>query len=67
MRPRACVSMAACALQDVVVEALRKIEGVEIAQPQGAFYALPDCSAFCGPESHAEGFGRIPDDEALCR
>ncbi|CAG9463578.1 unnamed protein product [Pedinophyceae sp. YPF-701] len=35
--------------------------------PQGAFYALPDLSAFFGPGCTADGFGAVPDCDALCR
>lgn len=32
---------------------------------QGAFYVLPDMSAFFGPGVEAEGFGPVPDADAL--
>ncbi|MFK7999033.1 MAG: pyridoxal phosphate-dependent aminotransferase [Polyangiales bacterium] len=34
--------------RDHLVAALRKIDGVKCAMPQGAFYAFPDVSAFIG-------------------
>ena len=34
--------------RDYLVAALRKIDGVKCAMPQGAFYAFPDVSAFIG-------------------
>lgn len=33
---------------------------------QGAFYVLPDMSAFFGPGVEAKGFGPIPDADTLC-
>jgi aspartate aminotransferase len=36
------------ARRDHLVAALRKIDGVKCAMPQGAFYAFPDVSAFIG-------------------
>jgi Aminotransferase class I and II len=32
---------------------------------QGAFYVLPEVTAFFGPGVHAEGFGAVPDVDAL--
>jgi aspartate/glutamate/aspartate-prephenate aminotransferase len=49
------------------VERLLAIDGVKIAVPEGAFYVLPDMSAFFGPGVSVEGFGEIPDSDALCR
>lgn len=54
-------------LQDFVVQQLRGIPGVVIPQPEGAFYALPEVSAFFGPGVEAEDFGSIPDVDTLCR
>lgn len=34
-------------------------------QQQGAFYVLPEMGAFFGPGAHAEGFGDVPDADAL--
>lgn len=54
-------------LQDFVLQQLKGMQGVKVLDPEGAFYVLPDCSALCGPQAHAPGFGGIPDDDALCR
>lgn len=48
-----------------VVERLRQIPGIKLAQPQGAFYVLPDMSSFFGPGVEIEGFGPVPDCDAL--
>ena len=53
--------------QDFITDALQQIPGVKLSAPQGAFYVLPDMSAFCGPNVSVEGFGRVPDVDALCR
>lgn len=53
--------------QDYVMERLQRIEGVRVAAPDGAFYVLPDLSAFFGPDVHADDFGPIPDADTLCR
>uniref|UniRef100_A0A383W2F2 Aminotransferase class I/classII large domain-containing protein n=1 Tax=Tetradesmus obliquus TaxID=3088 RepID=A0A383W2F2_TETOB len=51
--------------RDYVVERLQQIPGVKLAEPQGAFYVLPDMSAFFGPGVEAKGYGPIPDADAL--
>lgn len=48
----------------VMVKALREIPGVTCVDPQGAFYAFPDLSAFIGRKT-AEG-KRIDNDAQLC-
>ncbi len=53
--------------QDFVFEQLRDIPGVVIPQPEGAFYALPEVTAFFGPGVEADDFGQIPDVDTLCR
>jgi len=53
--------------RDYVVARLTAIDGVKLAPIGGAFYALPDLSAFFGPGRSAEGFGPVPDCDALCR
>ncbi len=35
--------------QDMIVGKLRAIPGVKLAAPEGAFYVLPEMSAFFGP------------------
>ena len=34
--------------RDMMLSELRKIEGLKLSVPQGAFYIFPDCSAFYG-------------------
>jgi len=53
--------------RDYIVQRLLAINGIKIAVPEGAFYVLPDMSAFFGPGVSAEGFGEVPDSDALCR
>jgi len=49
------------------VKRLQSIPGVVIPEPDGAFYALPDMTAFFGPDVEADGFGSIQDADTLCR
>ncbi len=53
--------------QDFVVEQLQQIPGVTLVEPKGAFYCLPVMASFFGPSASADGFGAIPDADALCR
>jgi bifunctional aspartate aminotransferase and glutamate/aspartate-prephenate aminotransferase len=53
--------------RDYVVGRLRELPGLTVIDPQGAFYVLPDFSAFYGPGVSAAGFGSIPDGDTLCR
>lgn len=53
--------------RDYVVGRLRELPGLTVVEPQGAFYVLPDFSAFYGPTVAADGFGDIPDADRLCR
>jgi aspartate aminotransferase len=48
----------------VMVKALREISGVTVVDPQGAFYAFPDLSAFVGRKT-PEG-KTIENDSQLC-
>jgi aspartate aminotransferase len=50
--------------RQLMVRALRNMPGVTCVEPQGAFYAFPDISAFLGKRS-PQG-RRIEDDVALC-
>eukprot|EP00775_Hariotina_reticulata_P004887 gene4887-5132_t len=52
--------------RNYVVERLKQIPGVKLAEPQGAFYVLPDMSGFFGPGVEAKGYGPIPDADTLC-
>jgi aspartate aminotransferase len=47
-----------------IVEDLRAIPGISCFDPQGAFYAFPDVSAYVGKRTHAGA--AIDDDVALC-
>ncbi|KAL9251058.1 hypothetical protein AKJ16_DCAP10704 [Drosera capensis] len=51
--------------RDYLVQNFRKLEGVKISEPQGAFYLFLDFSAYYG--SKAEGFGIIDGSESLCK
>ena len=53
--------------RDYVCKRLQSIPGVKLDAPQGAFYVLPDVSAFIGPCVSAAEFGPVPDVDALCR
>ncbi|KAJ9530043.1 hypothetical protein QJQ45_023324 [Haematococcus lacustris] len=53
--------------RDMIVSRLRAIPGVKLAEPQGAFYVLPEMSAFFGPGCEAKGWGHVPDSDAFCR
>ena len=46
---------------------LKAIPGVNLAEPAGAFYVLPEMSAFFGPGAAAQGFGAVPDSDTFCR
>lgn len=53
--------------RDYVVRRLLEIPGIVLEPPQGAFYVLPDVSAFVGPGVEAVEFGPLPDVDALAR
>ncbi|KAF5840053.1 pyridoxal phosphate-dependent transferase [Dunaliella salina] len=53
--------------KDMIVAKLRTIPGVNLAEPEGAFYVLPEMSAFFGPGAEAVGWGPVPDSDAFCR
>ena len=55
--------------RDYVIERLRKIDGVEIETPGGAFYAFPDVTKLCGGEKggFVEGFGPVKGSDEMCR
>lgn len=50
----------------LIAEKLRAIPGTKLAEPQGAFYVLPEMSAFFGPGAEGKDFGPVPDSEAFC-
>eukprot|EP00879_Flechtneria_rotunda_P012811 GHRR01013377.1.p2 GENE.GHRR01013377.1~~GHRR01013377.1.p2 ORF type:complete len:115 (+),score=18.00 GHRR01013377.1:726-1070(+) len=52
--------------RDYVVERLKQIPRVKLAEPQGAFYVLPDMSQFFGHGVQVRGYGPVPDADALC-
>ncbi len=53
--------------QDMIVAKLLSIPGVNLSTPEGAFYVLPEMSAFFGPGAAAAGWGPVPDSDAFCR
>jgi bifunctional aspartate aminotransferase and glutamate/aspartate-prephenate aminotransferase len=67
--PVAAMTAEFAARRDLVVARLNQVPGLRgrVPEPQGAFYVLPDMSAFFGPGVTAEGFGAVPDGDALCR
>ena len=50
----------------MIAAKLRAIPGVKLAEPQGAFYVLPEMSAFFGPGAEAKDFGPVPDSDTFC-
>ncbi len=61
-----CLKAGVFRVQDYLVQRLSDIDGVKLASPQGAFYVMPDMSAFFGDGVTAEGYGPVPDVDALC-
>jgi aspartate/glutamate/aspartate-prephenate aminotransferase len=53
--------------RDYVAGRIAKWPGVRLASPDGAFYVMPDVSAYTGAGVTAPGFGAIPDSDTLCR
>ena len=53
--------------RDYVVKRLREIPGVVLAEPEGAFYALPDVTSLIGPGAEGKDFGPVPDVDTLAR
>ncbi|EYU24011.1 hypothetical protein ABFS82_12G010300 [Erythranthe guttata] len=51
--------------RDFVVKSFKEIEGVQLSEPQGAFYLFLDFSYYYG--SRIDGFGVIDGSESLCR
>lgn len=50
----------------MIAAKLRAISGVTLVEPQGAFYVLPEMSAFFGPGAEAKDFGPVPDSDTFC-
>ncbi len=50
----------------MIAAKLRAIPGVKLAEPQGAFYVLPEMSSFFGPGAEAKDFGPVPDSDTFC-
>jgi hypothetical protein len=50
-----------------VTQRLQQIPDVRLDPPAGAFYVMPEVSAFMGPGVEAAGWGPVPDVDALCR
>ena len=55
------------ARRDFVSRRLQAMPGVQLVTPQGAFYVMPQVSSLVGLGVEAQGFGPIPDVDALCR
>jgi aspartate/glutamate/aspartate-prephenate aminotransferase len=53
--------------RDFIVGRLKSLPGMKIAEPQGAFYVLPDVTAYFGEGVHADDFGPVGDASELCR
>jgi bifunctional aspartate aminotransferase and glutamate/aspartate-prephenate aminotransferase len=53
--------------REYVVKRFREIPGVVLAEPEGAFYALPDVADLIGPGSNAKDFGPVEDVDAMAR
>ena len=53
--------------RDYIMQRLQSIPDLSIAEPQGAFYVLPDVSAYFGDSVLADNFGPVPDCDTLCR
>ncbi|XP_057783761.1 bifunctional aspartate aminotransferase and glutamate/aspartate-prephenate aminotransferase-like [Salvia miltiorrhiza] len=51
--------------RDALVKSFGELGGVQISEPQGAFYLFLDFSSYYG--SKVDGFGVINGSEALCR
>ncbi|KAF9600751.1 hypothetical protein IFM89_012195 [Coptis chinensis] len=51
--------------RDYLVKSFKEMKGVEMSEPQGAFYLFLDFSSYYGSE--VEGFGTIKDSDSLCR
>ena len=49
--------------RDLVMEMAGRIEGMKVAQPEGAFYIFPDVSGYCGLKHEGKV---IKDDNDLC-
>ena len=56
-----------CTRRTLWLSSFGTLPGVVIPQPEGAFYALPEVTAFFGPGVEADDFGQIPDVDTLCR
>ena len=41
--------------RDLIVRLAREIEGLEVNEPQGAFYLFPRCSSFFGKKALVDG------------
>lgn len=52
--------------RDYVAARIAAWPGARMGLPEGAFYAMPDVSAYTGPGKSAPGFGSIGSSEELC-
>jgi aspartate/glutamate/aspartate-prephenate aminotransferase len=53
--------------REYVVKRFREIPGVMLAEPEGAFYALPDVADLIGPGASGKNFGPVEDVDAMAR
>ncbi len=53
--------------RDYVASRIAAWPGARMPLPAGAFYAMPELSAYTGPGVSAPGFGAIPDTDTLAR
>lgn len=47
--------------RDMMIAELRKIEGLKLSVPEGAFYIFPDCSAFWGKSHEGQPINNCDD------
>jgi aspartate aminotransferase len=50
------------ARRDLVVEGLRKVDGIRCQMPKGAFYVFPNVAGLCERLGIMEAHGRMPAD-----
>lgn len=55
------------ARRDMVVKRLSDMPGVKVLPPQGAFYAFFDVSQLSGVDAHVDGYGPLPNGDAVCQ
>merc|ERR1711920_1094178 len=53
--------------RDAIAHRFREIPGIQLLEPAGAFYFFFGVGEFIGEGVTVDGFGPVPDAEALCR